>query len=49
MLFIPKLVAEVLLVFSEALVAPKLNPLGFSLELDAMLVGAIVVFSETSE
>lgn len=47
MLFIPKLVAEVLLVFSEALVAPKLNPLGFSLELDPMLVGA-VFFSETS-
>ena len=46
--FIPKLVAEVLLVFSEALVAPKLNPLGFSLELDPMLVGAVVFFSRTS-
>ena len=48
MLFIPKLVAEVLLVFSDALVAPKLNPLGFSLELDPMLVGTVVFFSETS-
>lgn len=44
----PKLVAEVLLVFSGTLLAPKLNPLGFSLELDPMLVGAVDFFSETS-
>jgi len=46
--FMPKLVAEVLLVFSGALLAPKLNPLGFSLELDPMFVGAVVFFSWTS-
>ena len=44
----PKPVAEELLVFSETLVAPKLNPLGFSLELDPMFEGAEVFFSKTS-